>query len=135
MAQENGWPRVVFWYDIYGKHLAHATDGTASSAGAVTICSVTFTGRVFSCESQELHFRTRTYSPRLGRFIGRDLAGSIDGNNLYSAYFSVRGTDPFGLFFNGKTEDHHWFMKYWGSTHGQDLFNERCQQFKDVRSK
>jgi RHS repeat-associated protein len=44
--------------------------------------------------------RERVYVPRLGRFLQRDPAGYVDGQNLYE-YVSSRPTfftDPFGLF-------------------------------------
>jgi RHS repeat-associated protein len=43
-----------------------------------------------------LHARARQYSPTLGRFVGRDSIGYIDGSNLYCAYFVPCGLDPSG---------------------------------------
>ena len=40
--------------------------------------------------------RARMYSAKLGRFIGRDSSGYIDGSNLYSAYFAPLFFDPTG---------------------------------------
>jgi RHS repeat-associated protein len=43
-----------------------------------------------------LHARARQYSPTLGRFVGRDSAGYVDGASLYAAYFVPDGRDPTG---------------------------------------
>jgi len=57
---------------------------------------VTFTGRRSDPESELMHFRNRYYSAELGRFVGRDSAGYLDGMNVYGAYFVPDGIDPFG---------------------------------------
>lgn len=45
-----------------------------------------------------LDARTRTYDPELGRFLQRDSAGYVDGNNLYEAFIGnpVAYLDPSG---------------------------------------
>ncbi len=45
-----------------------------------------------------LFARSRYFSPELGRFIGRDGAGYVDGYNLYDGYFVPNGVDPDGKF-------------------------------------
>ena len=41
--------------------------------------------------------RARIYSAQLGRFIGRDPLGFVDGYSLYRAYFVPDSVDPLGL--------------------------------------
>jgi RHS repeat-associated protein len=59
-----------------------------------------FTGREWDAECSLFHYRARTYSPTLGRFLSRDPLGYVDGMNLYEY---VRGNplinvDPSGEF-------------------------------------
>jgi RHS repeat-associated protein len=68
-------------YTPYGEVTVLTPAGTpipASLFGKV----YTFTGRELDAESGLLHFRARTYSPKLGRFIQRDRQFR-DGMNLY----------------------------------------------------
>jgi hypothetical protein len=46
-----------------------------------------------------MDFRSRWYSPELGRFLSPDPAGYIDGPNLYQAFLGnpVNFSDPYGL--------------------------------------
>jgi RHS repeat-associated protein len=44
-----------------------------------------------------LHARARQYSPTLGRFVGRDPIGYVDGLSLYSGHFVPNGLDPSGM--------------------------------------
>ncbi len=41
--------------------------------------------------------RYRTYHPEMGVWLQRDPVGYTDGQNLYTAYFVPKGTDPWGL--------------------------------------
>ncbi len=43
-----------------------------------------------------MYFRARYYSAELGRFIGRDPLGYVDGMSLYRGYFVPGGVDPSG---------------------------------------
>jgi len=43
------------------------------------------------------YFRARYYDAQLGRFVGRDPLGYVDGMSLYQGYFVPGGVDPFGL--------------------------------------
>lgn len=80
-----------FTYDAYGRQTAAVTAGqTASGFGRG------FTGYVTDNETGLLHARARLYSPGLGRFVGRDEMGYIDGMSLYASYFAVNSLDPFG---------------------------------------
>ncbi len=58
-----------------------------------------YTGRRWDIESGLWHYRNRTYSAELGRFLQRDPAGYVDGLNLYVACLNnpLRYTDPDGL--------------------------------------
>jgi RHS repeat-associated protein len=60
----------------------------------------TFTGRRLDQETGLMYFRFRYYDTGLGRFIGRDPLGYVDGANMYQYCFSdpLNFTDPFGLF-------------------------------------
>jgi len=55
-----------------------------------------FTGQQYDKETGLSYFRTRYFSPYLGRFLSRDTAGFNDGYNLYAAYFILNMTDPSG---------------------------------------
>jgi RHS repeat-associated protein len=67
---------------------------TSSAVGNV----YTFTGREIDAETGLLHFRARSYAPKLGRFLQRDPAGFADGMNLYEFGTSraTVATDPTG---------------------------------------
>ncbi len=58
-----------------------------------------YTARRWDAESGLWHYRNRTYSAELGRFLQRDPAGYVDGLNLYVACLNnpLRYTDPDGL--------------------------------------
>ncbi len=56
-----------------------------------------FTGRRIDSETGLMYFRARYYSAELGRFIGRDPLGYVDGMSLYRGYFVPIHTDPLGL--------------------------------------
>ncbi len=57
-----------------------------------------FTGRYLDKETGLYYFRARYYSGTLGRFIGRDPLGYVDGHHLYMAYFAPNFVDPQGLY-------------------------------------
>jgi RHS repeat-associated protein len=67
----------------------------------LTNCAFGFTGQRFDADTQLYHYKTRTYSPELGRFLQPDLAGYVSGLNLYSYLINnpFISTDPFGLTF------------------------------------
>jgi hypothetical protein len=43
------------------------------------------------------NFIVRYYDGELGRFVGRDPLGYVDGMSLYRGYFVVNGVDPSGM--------------------------------------
>ena len=93
-------------YDAYGfAEVTHwgadRTFGTADDRSLATSLvgnPYTFTARRLDPETGLLHFRARSYSTSLGRFISRDPLGYVDGMNLYAGYFVPGLRDPLGLF-------------------------------------
>jgi len=63
---------------------------------ARTVNEFGFTGRYLDKETGLWYFRARYYSGSLGRFIGRDPLGYVDGYQLYMAYFIPNHTDSTG---------------------------------------
>jgi RHS repeat-associated protein len=55
-----------------------------------------FTTRQYDRTTGLQHFRSRSYHPVLGRFVGRDSLGYVDGPGLDAAYFVPNGLDPWG---------------------------------------
>lgn len=62
-----------------------------------------YTGRQYDEESGLYHYRTRAYSPEIGRFMQQDPIGMADGANMYVYVGNnpVNGVDPSGLFNSG----------------------------------
>jgi len=58
-----------------------------------------WTGQRYDATTGQYHFWARTYSPRLGRWMQRDLLGYVDGLTLYSLVGSrpTNYFDPLGL--------------------------------------
>jgi RHS repeat-associated protein len=74
-----------------------APDGTILASSAVGNPYL-YTGRRLDPESGNYHFRSRIYSPDLGRFLQMDPLGYIDGLNSYASYFVINDIDPYGTF-------------------------------------
>lgn len=85
-----------FRYDPYGKHQSMSSTGVSLGTATTGGHTVTFTGRTHDIESDQQYFRTRMYYPGIGRFVGRDPLGFVDGANLYAAYFAPSRLDPTG---------------------------------------
>jgi RHS repeat-associated protein len=77
--------RERYRYDAYGARTTVASGPTGNPIG--------FTGRHVDSTTGLLYFRSRWYSPRLGRFMSRD----VDGTSLYAAYFVPTFRDPSGM--------------------------------------
>jgi RHS repeat-associated protein len=84
-------------YDAYGNRTVLSPVGTVFGAKSLYGNSVGFTGRYHDQETGLTFFRARYFDPVLGRFIGRDPLGYVDGMSLYSAYFAPNDLDPDGL--------------------------------------
>jgi RHS repeat-associated protein len=86
-------------YDSYGKRTVLAANGTTElTAGSAWGNQIGFTGRYHDAETGLQYFRERYYDSTLGRFIGRDLFGYVNGWNLYQSYFVPNNVDPHGTF-------------------------------------
>jgi RHS repeat-associated protein len=55
-----------------------------------------YTGRRYDSETGLWYFRNRYFDAELGRFIGRDKLGYVDGMSLYRGYFVPNYVDPSG---------------------------------------
>jgi RHS repeat-associated protein len=99
-------------YDVYGKTTVHTnagndstwfTDDDGTAAASSKGNPYGFTGRRYETyDSGNLalyYYRTRYYSPGLGRFLQRDPIAYVDGMNLYEYVESrpVTDVDPSGL--------------------------------------
>jgi len=87
-----------YHYDPYGKALIYDANWNTRSSSSYDN-PYTFTGRRLDTESGLYYFRARYYDPELGRFINRDPAKYIDGQNLYQYVQggAPNATDPTGL--------------------------------------
>jgi len=87
-----------YTYTAYGATTILAPDGVTLRAASSYDNAYLHTGRRLDGETGNYYFRARYYSPTLGRFLGRDPLGYMDGTNFYAAYFAMlSGTDPLGL--------------------------------------
>ena len=86
-------------YDVYGKREVMTPNFVVVNSDAET--EFGYTGRRHDKEDTGLmYFRARYYNPELGRFVGRDPLGYVDGMSLYRGYFAVNGLDPSGMHCN-----------------------------------
>ena len=85
-------------YDAYGKQGILAPNGVVAYKPSDYGQFHGFTGRYHDWETGLAYFRARYFDHNLGRFIGRDPLGYVDGMGLYGAYFIPNSLDPLGLF-------------------------------------
>ncbi len=86
-------------YSAFGLMTVRDPDWEEPQSGATAYGNqYGFTGRRWDAESYLWHYRGRTYSPLLGRFLQRDPSGFADGVNLYAyvANNPLRFLDPTG---------------------------------------
>ncbi len=87
-----------YTYEAYGQ--THITDATGTGLTESAYANpFAWTGQRYDAAVNLYHFWFRTYSPTLGRWLGRDPIGYVDGPSLY-AYVSggpLGATDSFGL--------------------------------------
>jgi RHS repeat-associated protein len=97
LVDENGNVLNRFAYTPYGVVETLNPNWTHAASPSIP-WAVLFRG-YFADEGTGLfHARARQYSPTLGRFVGRDPAGYVDGLLLYGAYFVPNGLDPVGMY-------------------------------------
>jgi RHS repeat-associated protein len=82
--------------DAYGRQGIMNTNGTVSYTPSDFGNFVGFTGRYHDWETGLVYFRARYFDTGLGRFIGRDPLGYVDGTSLYNAYFIPNTLDSDG---------------------------------------
>jgi RHS repeat-associated protein len=84
-------------YDAFGQRTVLAADGVTTRAASSYNQQIGFTGRYLDKETGLYYFRARYYSGSLGRFIGRDPLGYVDGYQMYMAFFAPNWLDAYGL--------------------------------------
>ena len=82
-------------YGAYGQRVVLNADGSLKEGAAVQ--NYGFTGRELDGETGLWYFRARYFDDGLGRFVGRDPLGYVDGLSMYRGYFVPLGLDPTGM--------------------------------------
>ncbi len=85
-----------YGYEPYGELTILAADGTTVRALSSYANTYTYTGRRWDADLSLYYFRARYYDPKLGRFVGRDPLGYVDGLSLFANRFVIRHSDPSG---------------------------------------
>ncbi|MEZ6061399.1 MAG: RHS repeat-associated core domain-containing protein [Planctomycetaceae bacterium] len=97
LADTSGTIVERFVYDAYGRSTVLEADFTADGDGISDYAwEYRFTSREHDAETGMHYFRARYYHDGIGRFIGRDPLGFVDGGSMYTAYFVFGRTDPGG---------------------------------------
>ena len=93
ITDNNGSVKETISYDVYG---SPSFSGGSNSAIGNTIL---FTGREYEQSLGIYDYRSRNYSPMIGRFLQKDKMGYIDGMNDYYYVLNnpVNYVDPFGF--------------------------------------
>ena len=97
MTNSSGQVAERYGYTPYGKRRVVSPGGATLASSAVGN-QVGFTGRYHDAETQLTYFRARYQDAELGRFLGRDPLGYVDGSSVYANYFVPQGADPTGNF-------------------------------------
>ena len=96
LTNSGGTTLELYAYSPYGKQVIMNGSGSVISASDYNK-SYGFTGRRLDAETGLWYFRARYFSESLGRFIGRDPMGYVDGMSLYNGYFAENfQLDPTG---------------------------------------
>ena len=95
LSNQSGQLAERYGYTPYGKRRVVSPGGPTLAVSAVGN-QVGFTGRYHDGETGLTYFRARYMDAELGRFVGRDPAGHVDGPSRYASYFVPRFTDPSG---------------------------------------
>ena len=99
LTDSNGAAYQSYSYDAWGKVTARDASGSVIASSAISAPWL-FTGRRFDKESGLYHYRARTYSAELGRFLQMDPIKFDAGDPNIFRYVGndpVNGWDPFGL--------------------------------------
>jgi RHS repeat-associated protein len=83
-------------YHALGRQTVLAPDGVAQRSASSYGYDIGWTSRLYDRETSQWYFRSRYYSPSLGRFTSRDTWMYVDGMGLYGAYFVPNALDPSG---------------------------------------
>ena len=126
-------------YDVYGTPTIKDSSGNPKSTALTPFL---FTGREYDQETGLYHYRTRAYSPALGRFLQPDCI-SFDGRDVnihrYVENNPLIWTDPVGFYvtYGGDWTDEDAqnfntaFNQEWNTTAGRDKWNQMyadCQE-------
>ena len=96
LADDSGTVVERFRYDALGA--ANVMDGSFADRTVSSYAwQYLYTGRREDANTGLYFFRARYYHAQLGRFIGRDPLGFVDGMSLYRGYFVPNGVDPLGF--------------------------------------
>ncbi len=112
-----------YTYDAWGKVSGFDATGAPIATSAI-LSRFLFTGREFDPEIGLYHYRARTYSPELGRFIQNDPIDFSAGDYNLIRYVSnnpVNWVDPTGEF------------RFYGNWGGPDWVNGQKRSESDVR--
>ncbi len=85
-----------YGYDVFGTVTIFDSAGINQAVSAIGNHSL-FTGRWYDTESVNYYYRTRMFSPRVGRFLQTDPMTYIDSLNTYTYHSPTNSTDPLGL--------------------------------------